>query len=156
MFVWFNCSECVCRHTQPCLKHTQTGGMGWLALSHSPTLCWFWSVSRDFFSTFPFLTFQCENFESKLRLSSCSLETRRPILNYKLFSPSRFNSALVWEKEHSRSSSHLLRSRSAKKPQRWTAQSSGRSCCPTTTSCLPNLKDMRSQLHMLYTPTHGQ
>lgn len=103
----------MCAHTYTAMPETHTNwGHGWLALPHSPALCWFWSLSRDFFSSFPFLTFQWENSESKLRLSSCSLETSQPILNYKMFSPSRF-------KKHSIS----LRKRTFKKQLSPLAQS---------------------------------
>lgn len=82
----------MCAHTYTAMPETHTNWGHGLAcpLSFPCPMLILVSVKRFFFSSFPFLTFQCEHFDSKLRLSSCSLETSQPILNYKLFSPSRF------------------------------------------------------------------
>lgn len=82
----------MCAHTYTAMPENTHKLGAWVGLpSLIPLPCVDFGLCLEiFFSSFPFLTFQCENFESQLRLSSCSLETCQPILNYKLFSPSWF------------------------------------------------------------------
>lgn len=91
-----------------------------------------------------------KNVKSQLRLSSCSQENQSVNLTHNELwiwrcLPGLKHAILVRKKESLWSSSHLLRSLSAKQPQWWTAQSSGHPYCPKTTSCSLNLKDTLTQ-----------
>lgn len=144
----------MCTHTptltRPWLKHTQTGGRGWLALSHSPALCWFWALFRAFqLLVFRLLLLGAKVLSANWDFLHACKKTSQSASSYNELWMCCYLPGLVREEQRLRSSSHLLRSRSVKQPQRWTARSSGRPYCPKTTSCSP-----KSERHMV-TVTQG-